>query len=294
MTDMSLPTYTDLELRVFGIRRTGNHAIISWIMDGLSGVVIHLNNLRLPNNNEVDPYHAVRSVVVKGLPYYRCRSSLWEAFKKTIKRPSHFIFYRGDPKLDLDYILTYPHKNGLIYSYENCSLAEPSFNQFSSIGGQCVGVSRKQLEIVILRDPCNLFASLLASKMMTEDNQEELVNLFKQYAREFLGQTQLLDRRRPVIFINYNTWCLSTKYKKEMALNFGFQDRGETYNFVSPFGGGSSFNKTQLSGKAQEMKVLERWRHYQDDPHYRAIFADEEIGALSRQIFGEVAPELGC
>jgi hypothetical protein len=130
--------------------------------------------------------------------------------------------------------------------------------------------------------------------MMTENNQEELVHLFKQYAREFLGQTQLLNRERPVLFVSYNQWLLSSEYKKEIAAKIGFEDRGETYNFVSPIGGGSSFNKTQLSGKAQEMQVLERWRRYQDDPGYRAIFADEEIGTLSRQIFGAVAPELGC
>lgn len=291
MTNPPLPTKNDLELRVFGIRRTGNHAVLSWIMDAQPGVVVHLNNVRV---HEIDPYLTAGQIIVKGLPYYRCRPALWDAVKKAIKRPSQFIFARRDPRLNLDYIKTYPRKNCLIYSYENCSLAEPLFNQFPAIAESYIGASERKLDIVILRDPCNLFASLLASKMMTEHNQPELVELFKQYARGFLGRAQLLDRERPVLFVNYNQWLLSSEYKKEIATKVGFEDRGETYNFVSPIGGGSSFNKTQLSGKAQEMKVLERWRSYQDDCRYRAIFEDEEIGALSRQIFGEVAPELGC
>ncbi|MFN5513865.1 MAG: hypothetical protein ACK5CA_03725 [Cyanobacteriota bacterium] len=161
MTDTLLPTQTGLELRAFGIRRTGNHAVISWIIDSLPGVVVHLNNVRV---HEVDPYLTAGQIIVKGLPYYHCRPALWDAFKKAIKRPSQFIFAWIDPKLNLNYIKAYPHKNCLIYSYENCSLAEPLFNQFPAIGEQHVGTSHQKFDIVIAVFRCVRTLKPLLSK----------------------------------------------------------------------------------------------------------------------------------
>ena len=34
--------------------------------------------------------------------------------------------------------------------------------------------------------------------------------------------------------------------------------------------------------------MLERWKEYEGDPFYRALFGDEELVELSRQVFGEI------
>ena len=54
-----------------------------------------------------------------------------------------------------------------------------------------------------------------------------------------------------------------------------------------PTGGGSSFSGRDRQGRASEMKVLERWRVFENDPRYAAAF-DEETVDLSRRIFGDI------
>ena len=40
-------------------------------------------------------------------------------------------------------------------------------------------------------------------------------------------------------------------------------------------------------GKADKMKVLERWKHFVDNEIYKDIFKDKELVELSNAIFGE-------
>jgi hypothetical protein len=57
---------------------------------------------------------------------------------------------------------------------------------------------------------------------------------------------------------------------------------------VVPVGGGSSFDGARKHQSASEMKVLERWQHFRDEPAFQSLFDDPEIARLSRAIFGEI------
>ena len=73
--------------------------------------------------------------------------------------------------------------------------------------------------------------------------------------------------------------------QKAEEIGLDHVDRG--IDEVSSDGGGSSFTGQQFQDRAREMKVLDRWRHFIDDPEYVAAF-DEETVELSRRIFGDV------
>ena len=51
---------------------------------------------------------------------------------------------------------------------------------------------------------------------------------------------------------------------------------------------GDSFDGMEYDGKASQMKVLERWKNFKDDPFYLSLFNDRELVELSETIFGHL------
>ena len=58
-------------------------------------------------------------------------------------------------------------------------------------------------------------------------------------------------------------------------------------NEIPETGAGSSFDKMDYQGKAQQMKVLKRWEEFKDDSWFKGLF-DKEIFRLSEEIFGKM------
>lgn len=259
-------------IRIVGLKRSGNHAIINWIRKQQAGTVWYLNNLR-PQQN---PYR------------YLDEHYPFDKWKKEAK---------GD--------LT--EKDCLIYSYENCELSKITDPDFEEKRELYLGKSATEYDVLILRDPFNMLASMLHNhkKQLEQHGKitknyfqgknkygrdkkegEDLISLWIDYAKEFLGETNFLDRNKVVI--NYNAWFSSEDYRRELAqkLKLNFSDRG--MNEVKNFGGGSSFEGLQLDGTAITMDVLNRWKTLIDDPQYRALLNNRELVEYSEKIFGHI------
>ena len=108
---------------------------------------------------------------------------------------------------------------------------------------------------------------------------------WKAYAREFLGETSYLPG--DTIVVSFNDWFADADYRRQKAEEIGLDHVDRGIDEVSSDGGGSSFTGQEFQDRAREMKVLDRWRHFIDDPDYVAAF-DEETVELSRRIFGDV------
>ncbi|MEL4896323.1 hypothetical protein [Crocosphaera sp. Alani8] len=179
-----------------------------------------------------------------------------------------------------------------IYSYEDIYPNDERLQYFTEQYQNFIGLSLKRYEILILRDPYNLFASLIKSNMIdpSKEDYKTYINLYKAYAKEFIAAPDFnggLQR----IYLNYNHWFVDPKYRIHIAQNLGFESIGEAYNRVATMKG-SSFDGLNLDHKAQEMKVLERWKEFQDNVFWQTIFQDAELVELSNEIFGEVIPIL--
>lgn len=112
---------------------------------------------------------------------------------------------------------------------------------------------------------------------------------WKAYAHEFLGETNYLPDR---VSVSYNDWFSSTEYRRSLSnrLQVKFNDKG--LQLVARHGPNGwneleSFDGLKYDGAAQQMKVLERWRNYQDDPFFHELVLDPELLDLSVRIFGE-------
>jgi hypothetical protein len=244
------------ELRVIGMSRSGNHAIIQWMMAQLGGRVCFLNCAEGKSN----PFRSAR-VMDNG---QICRAT-WPEFDLEAERQGRFS-----------------PKDWLIFSHEDSYLGRAVSREFELGHDQWVGRSARRSDVLILRDPFNLFASRLQC-LWAIVTLKVSAKIWKQHAREFLGQSRLL--RHDPVRISYNRWRADQDYRRRIAGQLGLDFTDAGIHKVVPCNGGSSFDGTRFDGRAGRMRVLERWKHYIDDPRYLGIF-DREMLELSEQIFG--------
>lgn len=145
------------------------------------------------------------------------------------------------------------------------------------------GPSRVVRHMLVLRDPFNNFASFF--KLFGPDLffSRGTVAKWKQYAREFLGETQLLPEA--TVKVSFTDWFLSKDYRRLISDNLGikFSDA----RFRVPYGPDSAFEQ---GTDASARKALDRWRCFLDDPVFVDVFRrDPELAQLAEAIYGDFA-----
>lgn len=287
-----------LELRVYGLQRSGNHAVIEWILDQHRGKrTCFLNNVRHGNH---DPYNTAEQSSLSG---FGSMSDL-EAVR-------------------------WMYKHVLIYSYEDdVSKMQSGRNFVESAHDEefernrhlYVGTSEHRVDILVLRDPFNFFASRLrrrGSLTAIRDSEATSQN-WKLLARQAIhaGHNPASGK----LVISYNRWFADKRYRRELSKTLHGRFSDASLESVAPMGGGSSFDSRSFSRLslrtirrkwkklfesrvylradiywkrlfargAHNMKVLERWQALRDDDSYRRIFADREVLDLSERIFDEL------
>lgn len=242
--------------------RSGNHAIIHWLLAHAEGRTCFLNCAE-PKNN---PFCWARPLGT-GLPYvanYCCFD--WDK-----ERAGKFSA-----------------KDYLLHSYEDCFLGMFRHGPWEEQHDVWVGPSASRRDILILRDPFNLFASRLKAGFGRIPPQT-VVRMWKQHARQYLGLRSYLPNR--TVVISYNRWFSERSYRRQVIEQLGLRFSDRNFHEVSDTAGGSSFDGMRFRRRAAHMKVLDRWRAMADDKDYRRLF-DEEILSLAQAAFGHSpAPE---
>ena len=261
----------DQVLRVFAMRRSGHHAILNWIRYHLRGKHYFLNDCKLGEN----PFN----------------SAVWQSCLVQGYFGEHRLFRAGTEQ---SRIFTY--KGTLIYNFEEVDLRRVSDLMDGKQEKEWIGPSRLRKDIIILRDPFNMLASKLKwaygvvdrpSKPTLEDVRKSR-DLWKIYAQEFLGRTNCLRDR---INISYNHWFSDREYRDRLALDLGFKNRDLGIMEVARWGPSlsqDSFDGIKYDGRAQEMRVLDRWQAFKNDSFYLEMVEDKELHKLSNDIFGDL------
>ena len=255
------------ENRFTGISRSGNHAIINWVIKQLNGSFCFLNCTE-PKQN---PYFTARPLNPAG---------------KVLE--TNLI----DLDLQAEQKGNFQKKKHLLYSHEDCFLGPLDHKIFKENHDLWVGKSEHFQDVLILRDPFNLFASRIKSGLIEGHNthhgtspisRRTLIRIYKQHAREFLGINNYLRNK---ICVNYNKWASSKNYRKHIAEEMGIPFTDDGFEEVKEVAGGSSFDGISYSGKASTMKVNSRWKAFEGEKDFWNLF-DVELVELSEKIFGE-------
>lgn len=258
----------EVEMRVVGMSRSGNHAIIDWILAEAAGRYCFLNCAE-PKYN---PFTSAR-------PLEDTRSYRVNYAGFSLKAEARGRFSKKDL---------------LLYSYEDVYLGGLIHPDWQQQHDAWTGASARRVNVLILRDPFNLFASRIQSQMYAErimDGRKLVTNamamrIWKQHARDFIGARRILPH--PRVGILYNRWARSRRYREEIAGALGMPLVHDQVRRVARTAGGSSFEGLHFDGDAQQMPIQNRWRKYLHDPEYLRLF-DDEAFRLAEAAFGKLA-----
>ncbi|MDJ0845042.1 hypothetical protein [Crocosphaera sp.] len=265
-------------IRVIGMRRSGNHAIINWLLAQVPKDTIFLNDLQ------------------SGL--------------RQLRQGKNTTFFKNLRKI----LEQNSFQDTLIHSYEDIALSSLSNPYYNLMRLIYFGKAQQNIDILILRDPYNTIASRIKATqiesdytvapmkrwsafqeqynkyrdfyykdyMMVENPDLTPVDLWLQYAREFIGETNFLKIK---VCLNFNQWFSDASYRQELAEKIQINFTDSNLNKVASYGKGSSFDNNVYDGNAQKMNVLERWQNYRNDPQYLSIIKSKELEHYSRKIF---------
>ena len=280
----------EYEIRVFGIKHSGQHAIINWIATLFDEPVYFFNNCGW----NYDPYRTRRT---RGV---RKGTVIEDIFVPLSKLKDH-------SEEELDKIKKTP-KKCLMYSYENVYIDRVYRERKPATPEGIVGSSDKIFDVMMLRDIFNLAATTLKYTGRTfegydKGGDDEYLSEFdyKNYlyrdklkqkyllaASEYLGETKHMRDKK--ICISFNDWFLSKGYRECIAAQFGLPNNEISVQIVAGVGNrGSRFDDFEYDGRAQEMNILERWKHFKDNKAYWDLMREwDECVRLSNEIFGDI------
>lgn len=294
------------ELRCMALKRSGHHAILNWIMANVDGTYCFINNCRTSRN----PYRqALRSTNLD-----RSLITNVEGFSLTdefagVHAPKDYLLYNYEEKrleeIDSE---TFRKKRdswlGPSEQIHDLIVLRDPFNNIASrlvmedkrrsfrhLGPSVGELTTSDLRRLMAR-PTKL-ASKLARRLRRKGAKKAegrmivqfAVDIFKEYAREYLGETNRLPNKLPV---NYNRWFSDSDYREQLASKLGLASADRGLGRVAKWGSGSSFDNRSLDGSAEQMEVLTRWKRVADDPRFKAVVDDAELHALTERIFGRV------
>jgi hypothetical protein len=262
----------NLTIWVYHLKRGGGHAVVNWIARNFDRQVFHLNNA-----------------------FSKPWKARWRGEKifRRITDPDRWggpgqRLYNVELAPGADYReVARMEKEVLLTNVENMPLEQMPREPLLGEGAdRLIGSSREQRTVLVLRDAYNTFASVWHGKRRMRNRLHRFYSEhWKAYAREYLGETSYLPD--DTVMVSFNDWFSDEEYRRQKAVEVGLDHADRGIDEVSSDGGGSSFTGQEFQDRAKEMKVLDRWRHFIDDPEYVAAF-DEETVELSRRIFGDI------
>jgi hypothetical protein len=169
----------------------------------------------------------------------------------------------------------------LIFSYEDqdpeAVLAAPMAEFLQAQAGRI----RHRTLALVLRDPRNLIASRI-KKWPGELAEEAGVARVRQgYLRNAalaFGPPDVLGGC-PLVPVLYNPLVAAPAYRARLAARLGIPPGDRGLDEVTNYGHGSSFERQSRAGRAQEMDVFNRWKAFETDPRFRAVFAEDRMAA---------------
>lgn len=171
--------------------------------------------------------------------------------------------------------------NLLLIGFESYPLATILGVECDNYFEKSLGIYDEVKNVIVLRDPWNLFASRLAHG--TKRLRHAADYLWVEYAKAFI------DKPYDAEYVNYNEFITNESYRRALSERIGGLFDDSSIDEVLNHGGGSSFDGMSYNGRGREMDVFHRWKVYRDDPKYKELFTPE-IEELAGKLFGQWKP----
>lgn len=239
-----------LEVRVTGMSRSGNHAIINWLLQQAEVGYCFLNC----SEPKYNPFETVRPLDNTGKLYL----TDIDGFSLEREKPGSFS-----------------PKSLLLFSHEDAFLGPLGDPRWERRRDDWVGRSHRRVDLLILRDPFNLFASRFRFGSRAQPARHGAFSrtgrrIWQQHARQYLGERQHFPGEWGAI--SYNRWTLDRGYREKIARWLGLRFTDAGFEEIPACAGGSSFDGVAADPIALRCNVHTRWQLLREDPLYRSFF----------------------
>lgn len=240
-------------LRTYGMRRSGNHAIINWLLRNADGGSVFLNNCTV------------------GRPARRS----WRSIELNGKRAS---VVKGEAITPV----TSQAGDGalVIVSYEDFS---PDPDDMAAGLTADLPDADVTHEVLLYRNFMNWAASLLR-KIQANDDLDTLVclRIMMVAMDKYRDMLELITQAKPLglVPVNYDRWIARPVYRETLLETLGLPCKDNSLGVVQPYGGGSSFQKDAV--RAEELNAETRWREMANDPSFQIVLlaASQDAGLV--------------
>lgn len=286
------------EIRVIGMKRSGHHAIVFWIADNVDSDEILYTGMRPGEESGIEfnvNYKAHGTPITERLlepcwPIIYTLKSKPPVYVKSKKYGIQKFVHIGNIN-DILCQTSILDWDCLIFSLEDWTIDQIKQGEIEEKHDEWYGQRLNMISVLVLRDPFNLVASNLSCHQYSTPTSEvlpKMCKIWKNHAREFVGQTSFFSN---CVKVNFNKWHTDKDYRLELMEELDIRLDDSPYQRIPDFGGGSSFSGKEKQGKASELKITERWKHYKDVPEFKSLLKDDELMELFREIFGTVSEE---
>jgi len=236
------------EIRVFGIKRSGIHAISGWFYGHFGDG--YLNNSIMFNNSKLSLKPKMKKINKR---YSTLPSQIAYKQKRNLNYP-YDAFINLVEDLDLE------------KAAKKLDNEKSSYNVLKNYYAKQYNVdkfSKEQFNILIYRSCFNQMASMLNYKQMKYrlDYRYNYINMKTQYELEALEVSNILKDK---VIVFYDRWFVDKEYRKQISKKLGLEFTDSRLNFIWSIGSSfnPSFNKSNdyLQGRTQQMKVLDRYK----------------------------------
>lgn len=246
-------TVNGIEIRALGMRRSGNHAILTWLMRSANACMPEADNIFLNNCKTIENA-------------YRLQSDF---------RPTEYTdeeYQRITARRNRSYLPT----GLLLRSFEDYDIRAFLCNENRAFYGK----SQNQIDVAIIRDPLNLFASRLKVGFIDSKSRLSLIDLY-------LDNVSVLEENSEILPVLYNQWLLSKGYRMEVLTKLSLSGTDIEDNRPASFGPGSSFEGRE--SKLEKKALLKRWEEFCRDGWFkREILGNSALMTITEKYFSDV------
>ncbi|MCG6885286.1 MAG: hypothetical protein LJE62_16175 [Silicimonas sp.] len=229
-------------IRVFGMRRSGNHAVIAWLRRNIGAKSIFLNDCQAG-----DPFASFQYIE---LAERRFGTRLRRDGARTARDRAGKL---GD--------------SAVVVSYED----QPPPNSLRGWRRLTTGLDPKITwsNVLIWRSTPNWLASFVPLVMSDKTPRHLGCRGPLEIAQFVVLQGEMLSRKDAdtCIPIHYDRWLSDADYRREALDLLGAQCIDNSLGDVSNYGGGSSHGDETVDPK----RLQARWQSVRDEPLYQAI-----------------------
>jgi len=235
---MGSSAFFDKEIRIFGMKRSGTHAIATWLyghFDSKDCMVFNNSNLTLKKT-------------------YRKRKGKAAGAQFPLKLSK---LRKQNPNGGCINIVESLGLEGIAYklgSYKS------SYNVLKRYYLNQYGMSKfsnQEYNILLYRSCFNHLSSILNHYGLWHLACKDFIEMSTQYELEAMGVTNRIPDK---VVVLYDKWFSDVDYRKSISARLGLEHTDKLLNKIWRIGSTFATSKSEFQGKAQNMDVLNRYK----------------------------------